>query len=188
MKIILASQSPFRKHALDILGLKYEVMPASLDEFKIKHENPFVRAKLLAESKAKKVGETSSDAIVIAADLFVAQNNKIYEKPKTKQEASQMLASFSGKYLNIITGLAVYNSSTKNILSSADSCKIEFRELTTSEIIDYMSKAPVMKCAGAFEADGLLRFVKNISGSYNFMVGMPMDKLIEFLRKNEINV
>ena len=51
-----------------------------------------------------------------------------------------------------------------------------------------MSKAPVMKCAGAFEADGLLRFVKNISGSYNFMVGMPMDKLIEFLRKNEINV
>jgi predicted house-cleaning NTP pyrophosphatase (Maf/HAM1 superfamily) len=56
MKIILASQSLFRKHALDILGLVYETIPSNSDESAIRHEDPHEMAKMLSHAKALKIG------------------------------------------------------------------------------------------------------------------------------------
>ncbi len=188
MRIILASQSPFRKHALNVLGLNYEIVPSNIDESLIRHENPNKLAQLLSEAKSKKIGEEQKDSIIIAADLFVVHKNKIFEKPHDENHAKEMLRSLSGETFEIITGLAVYNSNNKKLLSTSESCKVKFRSLSDLEINDYIARYPVVKCAGAFEADGLLRFAEYIEGNYNFKTAIPVNKLILFLRENRINV
>ena len=188
MRIILASQSPFRRHALDVLGLKYEIIPSNIDEAAIRHEDPNELAQLLSKAKAQKIGEENPDSVIISADLFVVCDNKIIEKPRDENHAKEMLKSFSGKTFEIVTGLAVYNSKTQNLLSTSEVCKVRFRDLSDFEINDYVSRFPAVKCAGAFEADGLLRFAEYIEGNYNFKTAIPVNKLILFLRENGINV
>ncbi|MDP2685010.1 MAG: Maf family nucleotide pyrophosphatase [bacterium] len=188
MKIILASQSPFRKHALDILGLKCEIIPSYVDESVIRHEEPDQLAIILAEAKCRKVAEIHKNAIIISADLFIVFNNNIFEKPKSKSEAKSMLNNFSGHPFKIISGLAVFNSKTEKLLLASESCVVNFRVLSNFEIDDYISRYPVEKFAGAFDADGLLRFAERIEGNYNFKAGLPVNRLIEFLRENNLKV
>lgn len=188
MKIILASQSPFRKHALEVLGLEYKVIPSNVDESSIRHKDPSELAQLLSKAKAKKIGEECKDAIIIAADLFVVHKNKIIEKPKDENHAREILKSFSGETFEIVAGLAVYNSNTQKLLSTSELCKVRFRDLSDFEINDYVLRYPAVKCSGAFEADGLLRFADYIEGNYNFKAALPVNKLIIFLRENGINI
>lgn len=188
MRIILASQSGFRKKALDILGLKYTTIPSNLDEKSITDKNPEKRAQKLAEAKALYIGKKQANSIIIAGDLFVVFKNKIYEKPKNKKEAFQMLKSFSNNKLEIVTSVAVYNSKTKKLLSAAQKCGVKFRKLFDYEIRDYISRYPVLKFAGAFDGEGLLRFSQRVEGKYAFLTGFPLDKLLLFLRKNKVKV
>ena len=188
MKLILASQSPYRKHSLDILGLDYEVIPSNIDESAIRHEDKKLMAKLLAEAKAQEVAKTNPDSIIIASDLFVVYKNEIFEKPHKEEMAREMLKSLSGNTFDIVNGLAVYNTSTKKMFSTTEICKVKFRDLSDYEINDYISRYPAVKCAGAFDADGMLRFAEHIEGNYNFRTSIPMNKLIEFLRLNNIQV
>lgn len=188
MKIILASQSPFRKRALDILGLEYDVNPSNFDEKSIRNENYHELARELSEAKARKVGESYTEAIIIAADLFVIKDDKIYEKPVNEEEAFSMLRSLSGNCFDIVTGLAVYNTRTKKMLSTTKICEVTFRSLLEHEIEDYIARYPVLKCAAAFEIDGFLRFSEHIKGDYVVGTGMSINDLILFLREQGVNV
>ena len=188
MKIILASQSPFRKHALDILGLEYETIPSNIDESAIKHEDPKELAKMLSKAKALKIAEDNPDSIIISADLLDVLHGEIIGKPEDIDQAKAMLRAFSGQTFEIVTGLVVYNTKTEKILATTEVCKVRFRELSDFEINDYVARFPVLKCAGGFEADGLLRFAEYIEGNYNFKAAMPINKLILFLRENVVRV
>ncbi len=169
-----------------MLDLKYITAPSNIDESQIRHKTPSRLAVMLSRAKAEALVTKYKNAVIIAADLFVVSSNTILEKPKNKAEAKRMLKSLSGKRFDIITGLAVLNSKDGKILTSSDTCKVEFRKLSEYEIADYVSRYPVEKCAGAFEADGLLRFAQSISGDYNFRSGISVNNLIVFLRKNGV--
>ncbi|MFH1398684.1 MAG: Maf family protein [Candidatus Woesearchaeota archaeon] len=186
MKVILASQSQFRKKALDILGLKYEVRPAHIDEKAIRDKDFMVMCKRLAEEKAKVLD--SEDAIIVSGDLICVFNNRIYEKPGDVEEAKQMLRDFSGNAVDIIASVAVYNTKTKKMLSKAERCVVKFRKLFEYEIEDYCSRYPVTKFAGAFDGDGVSRFCTSITGDHCFLNGVPMNALIMFLRENGLEV
>ncbi|MAF99334.1 MAG: septum formation protein Maf [Nanoarchaeota archaeon] len=188
MKIVLGSQSPFRKHALDVLGLDYETVPSHFDEKSIRDDNPLELAKKLSEAKARSLSERHPDAIIVTGDLFVVYQNKVYEKPKSEGDAFDMLKLFSGSMLEIVTGLAVYNPTTDHMLSTVEKCEVTFRELIDTEINDYISRYPVLKCAGSFEADGLLRFAETIQGKYTFRAGLPVNELVLFLREHGVNI
>ena len=186
MRIVLASQSASRRKALDILGLKYEVIPSQFDEKSLRHENPRELTKRLAEAKARVIGEKENDAIVIASDLVVAFHGKIHEKPKDLEEAREMLKGYSGDKLDIVAGIAVYNSKTKKMLSKSEKQTVRFRKLSDYEIDEYMSRYPVLKFSGAFEEEGSIRFCKE--GRYPFFYGIPMESLIKLLRKAGVQV
>lgn len=188
MRVILASSSSFRKRALDILGLKYDTMPSNFDEKSIRVKDPFELAKKLSEAKVKEIGDKEEDAIIISGDLFVVFNNKIYEKPKDNKDAFDMLSSFSDNKIDIIAGVAVFNSKTKELLSSSEKYSVKFRKLSKHEIEDYISRYPVLKCSASFEGDGLIRFAESVEGKFPFLTGFPMNSLIDFLRKNGLEV
>ncbi len=188
MRIILASQSLFRRKALEILGLTYETKPSSIDEKSIRHANPEKLAQLLSEAKARDVGSKEGAALVISGDLFVVFKKKIYEKPSSSEEAFAMLKSFSGNKLDIVAGVAVYNSKINTMRSTTEKYTVKFRMLEDHEIRDYISRYPVQTFSAAFEGDGLVRFAESTEGPYPFLTAFPMNPLIRFLRENGLKV
>jgi septum formation protein len=188
MRIILASQSEYRKRGLELLGLKFEVKPADIDEKAIRHDDPEKLAVMLAEAKARAIGESELDALVIASDYFVVFEGRFYEKPADLAEARQMLRDFSGKVVDNVCGVAVYNSKTKKMGSAVDHCYMKFRQLSEGEVERYIHKYPVTRFAGAFDTDGSILFSERIDGEPLFAYGMPLSKLIPLLRQQGVDV
>jgi septum formation protein len=188
MRVVLASESQSRRRALDILGLTYEVCPSAIDEKSIRDTDPAALTKKLAEAKAWKVASTVEDAVVVSGDAVVAKDGKIFEKPRSSDEAIQFLRELSGGAFQFVTSLTVIRSDTKRMLSTVEMSEIRFRTLIEREIRDYVSRYPVLRFAGAFEGDGALRFADSVSGSYNFVTGLPVSRLAVFLREQGVEV
>jgi septum formation protein len=188
VRVVLASESQSRKRALDILGLTYEVRPSAIDEKSIRDSDPAALTKKLAEAKAWKVANDIPDAIVISGDTVVAKGGKILEKPRTIDEAVEFLSELSGSAFQFVTSLTVIRSDTRKLLSTVETSEIRFRRLVEREIRDYVSRYPVLKFAGAFEGDGVLRFADSVSGSYNFITALPVSRLAVFLREQGVEV
>jgi septum formation protein len=182
MKIVLASESSFRKRALDMLGVTYEVSPSRIDEKNIRHDDPAELTRKLAEAKAHKVAGEWKDALIVSGDAVAAKNGRIYEKPATLEEAAQFLNELSGSEFQFVTSLAVLNTQNGKMLSTAETSHITFRPLSDREIQQYIHKYSVLNYAGAFESDAVLYFAERISGSYNFVTALPVGRLIVFLR------
>jgi septum formation protein len=188
MKIVLASESQFRRRALDMLGLAYEICPSGVDEKAVRDNNPAELTRKLAEAKARKVASECPDAVVVSGDAVVSKGARIYEKPRDQDEAAQFLRELSGSEFQFVTALAVIHSQTGNMLSTVDVSNISFRQLVQCEIQAYISKYDVLRYAGAFESDAVLRFAERISGSYNFVTALPVSRLIVFLRAQGIDI
>jgi septum formation protein len=188
MRVVLASESQSRRRALDILGLSYEVRPSAIDEKAIRDSDPAALTKKLAEAKAWKVGSALPDAVVVSGDAVVAKNGRIFEKPRSIDEATKFLRELSGSVFQFVTSLTVLRSDTKRMLSTVETSEIRFRQLVEREIGDYVGRYPVLRFAGAFEGDGVLRFADCVSGSYNFITALPVSRLAVFLREQGVEV
>ncbi len=188
MKIILASRSPFRRKALELLGLKYEVMPSELDEKSIRDDDPERLSAKLAEAKAREIGKREKGAIIVASDLFVVYEGRIYEKPESIDEAKKMLRGFSGRRIDNVCSICVHNSDTGETLSDVVHCFMRFRRLSEHEIEDYVKRYPVTTFAGAFGTEGAIRFSEEIEGEPCFACGLPMSRLIVMLRRMGVEV
>jgi len=77
MKIVLASESEFRKRAMDMLGVAYQICPSGIDEKSIRDDNPAELTLKLAEAKARKAASECADAVVISGDAVASKGNKI---------------------------------------------------------------------------------------------------------------
>lgn len=189
MNIVLASKSKFRKQALDLLGLDYDVIPSNIDEQSIRHSDPKILAKKLAMAKAEEVGKRlGGDHMVIAGDLFVLFEGTIYEKPKSEEEAIDMLSSFSGDQVEIISGVALFNPETGESDTALGQSRISFRDISQTEIEKYVASYSVLELAGAFERDGILKFSDEVNGDLSFLTGLPLNKLIQLLKENGIDI
>jgi septum formation protein len=188
MKVVLASESQSRKRALDILGLTYEVHPSTIDEKSIRDTDPVALTKKLAEAKARKVATAFGNAVVVSGDAVVAKDSKIFEKPRSNEEAVEFLRELSGSAFQFLTSLTVLRSDTGRMLSAVETSHIKFRQLQDRELHDYVRRYPVLRYAGAFEGDGVLRFADSVSGSYNFITAMPVSRLAVFLREQGVEV
>ena len=188
MRIVLASESPFRKRALDLLGLAYETCPSAIDEKAIRHKDPVELTRKLAEAKAQKVASLHPDAVIVSGDAVVSKNGRIYEKPRSLDEAAQFLGELSDGKFQFVTALAVFRGETQKMLSAVEVSDITFRPLLSREVREYISRYAVLNYAGAFESDAVLRFADRISGSYNFVTALPVSRLVVFLRAQGIEV
>jgi septum formation protein len=188
MRVVLASESPSRKRALDILGLCYEIRPSAIDEKSIRDPDPAVLTKKLAEAKAWEVARGLENAVVVSGDAVVAKDGKIYEKPRNHEEAVEFLRELAGNAFRFVTSLVVIRTDTRTILSTVETSEIRFRNLLDREIRDYVGRYPVLRFAGAFEGEGVLRFAESVSGSFNFITALPVSRLAVFLREQGVEV
>jgi len=188
MKIVLASESPFRRRALDLIGLPYETRLSRIDEKAIRHDDPAELTRQLAEAKAWAIASEFPEAVIVSGDAVAAQGSRIFEKPRDKKEAAEFLKQFSGNQFQFVTSIAVLNTETGRMLSAVESCDIFFRALLDGEIKRYINKYDVLNYAGAFENDAVLLFADRISGSYNLGTALPPSRLIILMREQGVPV
>ncbi len=181
-KIILASGSPRRQQFLKELGLTYEVRLKEIVEDYPKNLKGKEIAIFISEKKASAFNDISNDEILITSDTIVWVNNKALGKPKDKIEAVNMLKELSGKSHEVISAFTIRTNS--EIISDFSSTKVFFNELTDIEINYYVENFNPYDKAGSYgiqEWIGLIG-IEKIEGSYNNVVGLPVDKLYKTLK------
>jgi MAF protein len=188
MKIVLASESQFRRRAMDMVGLPYETRPANIDEKAIRHNDAAELTRQLAEAKAWKVAEQCPDAVIVSGDAVAAKDDKIYEKPRDLDEAAQFLRELAGSEFQFVTSLAVLHAPKRRLLSAVETSHITFRPLLEREIQDYISRYAVLNYAGAFESDAVLKFADKVSGAVNIGTALPVSRLVGMLREQGVEV
>ncbi|WP_046173963.1 Maf family protein [Domibacillus indicus] len=180
--IILASSSPRRKELLSQISIPFTVQAAHADETIVPGTPPEKAVKQLAEKKAAAILTQFSDAAVIGADTVVAMGDRILGKPKTKQEAMQMLSSLSGQIHAVYTGVAIMSQKEKAVFY--EKTDVEFWNLTKADIAAYIETGDPFDKAGGYgiQTAGAL-FVKAIHGDYFNVVGLPIASLYRRLRQ-----
>ena len=188
MQIILASQSPRRKELLELMGIsKYEIIVSNIQE-KMDETLPIKdRIQKLAYQKAEAVfNQTKGDRIVIGADTIVEKNDKIYGKPKDRQDAINMLQTFSNSKVNIITAIAVIVESNNKITKKIDYdlSEVYIKKMTEDEIESYINTGEVYDKAGSFAIQGkFCVYIEKINGNYTTILGLPTQKLYDILKE-----
>lgn len=186
-QIVLASASPRRKYLLDMLGFKFSIIPADLDEHHIPlPADPAEAVRTLAALKAEKVAsQIDFPAIVIGADTTVVFGSNILNKPADAREAVEMLHFLSGKTHTVFTGLTVFDTVNKKEIRDVVATRVTFRDLNSEEIEAYVASGSPLDKAGAYgiQDDFGALFVCKIEGCYYNIVGLPIETLYLNLKK-----
>ena len=181
-EIILASASPRRRELLALAGVDFTVQTADVEEETAPGLTPAETVKQLAEIKAAAVAEKNPSCTVIGADTVVASEGKILGKPKTREEAYEMLGSLSGKTHHVYTGVCIMNGEEKTVF--AEETAVTFYELSDDEIYSYVDTGDCYDKAGAYGIQsGGCTLVKKIDGDYFNVVGLPVARLVRGLKK-----
>ena len=179
--LVLASASPRRKQLLSLLTTDFEVEVSNVDETVPENVTASDAAAFLATKKALDVAKNRPDDIVIGSDTIIVFKDKIYGKPLNKADAKNMLTEFSGNTHQVITGVCVVQG--KRTISFSSVNKVEFYELSESEIDEYLNDDEYKDKAGSYAIQGKAGlFIKEIAGDYNSIVGLPVSKLNRILK------
>lgn len=185
-KIILASNSPRRRELLEQGGIPFTVYPSQVEE-NITTANPEVAVKELSHLKCEDIYKKSSgDVVVIGADTVVASDGNILGKPSSKKEAVAMLQNLQGKEHEVYTGVTIMVRGEGETIQKTfyEKTKVVFYPMTEEEIRDYVNTQEPMDKAGAYGIQGKSAiFIKEIHGDYNNVVGLPLARLYQELKK-----
>ena len=186
MKIILGSSSPRRKELFLNLGIPFEVKVSEKEESTEFSINPETTVMSFAHQKATEIKEKleTREVILITADTIVALENNLLGKPKSKEEAFDMLKSLSGREHRVLTGFCVWNLDTDEKLVEYVETKVEFKILSDEMINNYIETKEPMDKAGAYGIQGYgSLLIKEIKGDYFNVVGLPISRLYEILKE-----
>ena len=189
-KLILASTSPYRRELLGRLGLSFDVANPQTDETSLPNEAPETLALRLSEAKARAVVADFPDALIIGSDQVATVDGKIYGKPGTHERAVAQLRELSGKTVNFVTGLCLLDSKTGESQVRGVPTLVTFRQLSDSEIENYLHREPAYNCAGSAKSEGLgIALLASMQGDDpNALVGLPLIALCDMLRNYGVRV
>jgi len=185
MKIVLASKSPRRKHLLERIIPKFQVIESRVREFNFKHKTPVQSARANALRKAKRVSIMVRDGLVIGSDTIVVLGRRILGKPRTLAEASRMLASLSGKVHQVITAVVITKKEegkTEKQIVFHDLTRVRIKTLSPQDISRYIQKVHVLDKAGSYGIQEEPKIAERIWGSYTNVMGLPVEKLRKELK------
>jgi septum formation protein len=175
-QLVLASASPRRLDLLARLGVvPAAVDPADIDETPGKLELPRDHARRLARDKALAVAPRHAGRIVLAADTVVAVGRRILPKAEDETTARACLALLSGRRHRVLTAVAAVDAGGR-LRQRLSETVVTFGRLTAADVDwligrgDWQGKAGGYAIQGAAEA-----FVRNLSGSFSGVVGLPLN-------------
>lgn len=193
--VYLASQSPRRAQLLAQLGVRYELLladeheDAEALEVVLPHEAPAtyvkrVTALKLAAAVGRRVRRKLPDAPVLCSDTTVALGRRIYGKPVDGDEARDMLSALSGRTHRVLTAVAVQPCDPEFLrLETTSVSRVSFAVMSPAEIAGYVDTGEPMGKAGAYAVQGRAAMhIRQISGSYSGIMGLPLHETAQLLR------
>ncbi|WPR70469.1 Maf-like protein [Flavobacterium sp. NG2] len=185
-KLILASGSPRRQQFFKDLELDFEIRLKEIEEVFPPELVAGEITNYLAELKAAAFDGTLDDnEILVTSDTIVWHNNKALGKPKDKADAFQILKSLSNSTHEVITSVCFKTNSKTDLL--CETTKVTFNKLSDEAIHYYIDTYKPFDKAGAYGIQEWIGFiaVSKIEGSYANVMGMPVDKVYEYLSNLE---
>lgn len=181
MNIILASASPRRKQLLTEVVSQFQIIPAHTEEVPAKGETPLNYVNRVSYEKAKCVADQFPDDLVLGADTEVILGNKIFGKPKDKEDARQMLKLLSGKKHNVITAVSIICKNKSIKITKQEKTEVFFNRLTDEYLNVYLNNSDYFDKAGAYAIQNSPELVQYICGDYTNVVGLPKDLVASML-------
>lgn len=186
--IVLASQSASRQAMLKAAAIPFEPKPAHLDERAIEAElgdaRPEEVAKALAEAKARAVSQDCPDRVVLGSDSLVEVEGKRFDKPATRDEATEHLRYFSGRLMRLHSAAALVRNGECLWLHDAVA-SLQVIDLSDSFIETYLANEwpAVSGCVGVFRIEGRgVQLFERIEGDQFTVLGMPLLAVLGALR------
>ncbi|MEW5806339.1 MAG: Maf family protein [Acidobacteriota bacterium] len=189
-RIILASSSRRRSKILKELGIRFSIRKSRICEIPRRGETAASFVIRAAREKALKVGllEPLADTIIVGCDTVILLDRRILGKPADSEDAARMLAMLSGKWHQVLSGLCLYDTETQRIITGMSRSKVKFKEMSDEDISWYVATGEPMDKAGSYGIQELgMLFIEKVSGSYTNIVGLPVELLMELLKKMGIN-
>jgi len=190
LPLVLGSSSPYRKMLLERLMVPFITASPDIDETAISGETPPELVERLAVEKAKEIGKTHPEHLIIGSDQVALHGNEIVGKPHTHERAVEQLRSASGKQINLYTGLALLNSATGAIQSEVVPYTVYFKTLSEDVIERYLRKEEPYNCAGSVKSEGLgIAILNKFEGDDpNALIGLPLIQLVTMLERESFNL
>jgi septum formation protein len=181
-KLILASGSPRRQQFFKDLALDFEIRLKEIEEIyplELKREEITNYLALLKSSAFE--GELHENEILVTSDTIVWHNDKALGKPTDKEDAFTILKSLSNTTHEVITSVCFKTTLKTDLLY--DITKVTFNELSDEAIHYYIDNYKPYDKAGAYGIQEWIGFiaVSKIEGSYANVMGMPVDKVYDYL-------
>ena len=187
--LVLASESPRRAALLAQVGIIPDfILPAAIDESVRKAEQPRLHALRLATEKARKVQadwpshpKGGKPAFILAADTVVALGRRILPKAGDDDEVRACLEMLSGRRHQVITAVALVTPDGK-LRTRVATTRVSVLRLTQAQIEDYVQSREGVGKAGGYAIQGRAEMlIKEISGSYSNVVGLPLALTVALL-------
>jgi MAF protein len=182
-RLILASNSPRRRHLLALTGWKFDVSVADVNEDPFPNESASNYVLRLAESKARAV-KGNADQIVLAADTTVVDGKDILGKPQDKEEVITMLRRLRGHAHQVYSGVALLRLRDGLLRKELCVTDVPMREYTDEEILAYAETGDPLDKAGAYAVQHPgFHPVESMRGCHANVMGLPMCQVILMMRK-----
>ena len=188
--VILASKSKVRKKILNNNNINCEVIPSNIDEdiFKeslIKEKaSPEIISKNLSELKANKISNKKPNAIVIGADSVIDLEGEIISKPRSRDEALEILKKLNNKTHYLISSVCISRNGSM-IWNYTEKAKLVMKNFAENDLKDYLNKISDenLYAYNVYQIEGLGKslFLK-IEGDKDTIMGLPVKKIKEYLK------
>ncbi len=189
---ILASASAVRARLLAGAGVAVEQMASGVDEDVLKgklaglgHE---ALALALAEAKAAAVAAVRPGRLVLGADQLLVLEERRFDKPRSREEAADHLAAFSGREHCLVTAAAALRDGGV-LWSRVEQARISVRRLTPAVIDAYLNAAgpEALASVGGYRFEGAgAQLFRRVEGDFFTVLGLPLLPLLEFLRSEGV--
>lgn len=194
MRLILASSSPRRRELLDQMGVTFDIIKPDIDESYLNGESLLEHVERLSREKAQAVIDTLNDdpAVVISADTIVIlsadtigidEDGELLGKPVDADDARTMLRRLCNRPHQVYTAFTVYKSGNPPIiLTRRVGTDVYMRDYSDAEIETYIASGDPFDKAGSYAIQNeAFHPVDRIEGSYNNVVGFPVDEIKQAL-------
>ena len=191
MKIILASKSGVRKQILDKFNINNDVVVSNVDEDEIKTSllaegaDPLSISKNLAEIKSIKVSKKFPNFLVLGADSVISLNNKLINKPKSREEALDILKKLNNSKHYLISSVCISKNGAM-LWNHSDSSELKMKNLSEKSLKNYLEniKTETLLAYGVYqiESEGYELF-EYIKGDQNSIMGLPIKQIIDYIEQ-----
>ena len=191
MKIILASRSGVRKKILDKHKIEHDVIISNVDEDQVKESllaegaNPLAISKNLAELKSIHVSNKNPNRLVLGADSVISLNNKLINKPNSREDALEILKKLNNSKHYLISSVCISKNGSM-IWNHSDQSELKMKNFQDADLTEYLNKikTETLLSYGVYqiEADGLNIF-EYLKGDQDSIMGLPIKQIINYIQE-----